>query len=127
VSGAVDRLLSAGTSLLYTHQNIAEMWNVMTRPVNANGLGLAPHQAHTEVQTVERAMKLLPENEFVYQQWRTLLMTYQVRGVQVHDTRPVAAMLAGGVKHIMTLNVSDFTRFSEIETIHPRAVLLGAN
>lgn len=86
VSEAVHRLLSAGTPLFYTHQNIAEMWNVMTRPVNVNGLGLEPHQAHTEVQTVERAMKLLPENESAYQQWRTLLMTHQVCGVKVHDS-----------------------------------------
>jgi predicted nucleic acid-binding protein len=127
VSGAVDRLISAGTPLFYTHQNIAEMWNVMTRPVNANGLGLAPHQADTEVQSVERAMKLLPENEFVYQQWRALVMRYQVCGVRVHDTRLVAVMLASGVKYIMTLNVSDFPRFSETEAIHPQAVLSGTN
>ena len=123
VSGAVERLLSAGATLFYTHQNIAEMWNVMTRPANANGLGLEFDQADAEVQAIERSMRLLPEANMAYQYWRQLLVQYKVRGVQVHDARLVATMLANGSRHMLTLNVSHFTRFSEIVAIHPRAVL----
>jgi len=32
VDAALTRLSLAGTALHYTHQNIAELWNVMTRP-----------------------------------------------------------------------------------------------
>jgi len=32
VDAALARLASQGTTLHYTHQNIAELWNAMTRP-----------------------------------------------------------------------------------------------
>jgi hypothetical protein len=41
--------------LHYTHQNIAELWNVMTRPLGRNGLGLTVIEAETEVRAIERA------------------------------------------------------------------------
>jgi predicted nucleic acid-binding protein len=34
------QLAGQGTSLYFTHQNIAEFWNAMTRPIARNGLGL---------------------------------------------------------------------------------------
>jgi len=40
VDAALARLASQGTILRYTHQNIAELWNAMTRPLARNGLGL---------------------------------------------------------------------------------------
>jgi hypothetical protein len=40
VDTALARLASQGTILHDTHQNIAELWNVMTRPSMRNGLGL---------------------------------------------------------------------------------------
>ena len=42
VDKALERLAEQGTTLHYTFQNIAELWNVMTRPVASNGLGLSP-------------------------------------------------------------------------------------
>jgi hypothetical protein len=46
---AVDRALSQlaiqGTSLYYAHQNIAELWNTMTRPQSRNGFGLSIQDA----------------------------------------------------------------------------------
>jgi predicted nucleic acid-binding protein len=38
VDGALERLLREDAALYYTHQNIAEFWNVWTRPANKNGL-----------------------------------------------------------------------------------------
>ena len=35
---ALTELTSQGTTLHYTHQNIADLWNVMTRPLNRNAL-----------------------------------------------------------------------------------------
>jgi|SRR5690242_4146689 predicted nucleic acid-binding protein len=37
VDTALARLAEQGTILHYTFQNIAELWNVMTRPVTNNG------------------------------------------------------------------------------------------
>jgi predicted nucleic acid-binding protein len=50
---------------------------------------------------------------------RRLLVAHGVCGAQVHDTRLVAAMLVHGVPRILTLNPLDFTRFDDIEAIHP--------
>jgi predicted nucleic acid-binding protein len=123
VSRAVGVLLAADTTLFYTYQNVAEMWNVMTRAVENNGFGLAAKRALIELQAIEQAMSMLPEDESSYRRWRDLLQTYEIRGVQVHDTRLVAAMLAHGVRHILTLNGSHFARFPEIQVVYPQSVL----
>ena len=62
VAIALARLTSQGTTLYYTHQNIAELWNVMTRPIARNGLGLTIHEAESEVLAIERGMTLLPDS-----------------------------------------------------------------
>ena len=41
-----------------------------------------------------------------------LVIDYRVSGVQVHDARLVAAMLAHGVTHILTFNTADFARYA---------------
>ena len=123
ISTAIDRLLATETVLFYGHQNIAEMWNVMTRPFEKNGLGMSVSHAETEVKAVERVMLLLPESELVYQQWRKLVVTHTIRGVKVHDARLAALMYVHHVRFILTLNESDFSRFPEIEPIHPKMVL----
>jgi hypothetical protein len=48
VNAAVAKLASENTILHYTHQNIAEVWNAMTRPVSRNGFGLAIEEAECE-------------------------------------------------------------------------------
>ena len=53
VDAALARLASQGTTLHYTHQNIAELWNAMTRPQSRNGLGLAVAEAEREVRAIE--------------------------------------------------------------------------
>lgn len=51
----VDHALSTfaiqGVTLYYTHQNIAEFWNTMTRPQSRNGFGLTVQDADREQQT----------------------------------------------------------------------------
>jgi predicted nucleic acid-binding protein len=39
VDTALARLARDGATLYYTHQNVAEFWNVATRPVERNGFG----------------------------------------------------------------------------------------
>jgi predicted nucleic acid-binding protein len=56
--------------------------------------------------------------------WRKILVSHNVSGVQVHDAHLVAAMLVHGVKRILTFNDKDFTRYPEIEAVHPRSVSL---
>ena len=125
VDGAVAALRKSGAVLYFTHQNIAEFWNVATRPVMANGLGLSPQETRREVRSIERAMVLLPDGPTVYAAWRDLVATHSVSGRQVHDARLVAAMMVHGVTHLLTLNTADFERYPEITPIHPRSVRPG--
>jgi len=121
VDTALAQLASQGTTLHYTHQNIAELWNVMTRSLVRNGLGLTVNEAEREVRAIEAGMTLLPDNEAVYQEWRKIIVQYGVSGVQVHDARLAAAMYVHRVTHILTFNVTDFNRFSGLTATHPNS------
>lgn len=122
VDAALAQLAGQGTILHYTHQNIAELWNAMTRPLARNGFGLTVADAEREVQAIEAGMIFLPDNEAVYREWRRIVVQHSVLGVQVHDARLAAAMRVHRVSHILTLNVSDFTRFSGLTALHPNTL-----
>ena len=123
VDTALARLASQGIILHYTHQNIAELWNVMTRPPVRNGLGLTVAEAERRVRAIESGMSFLPDSEAVYREWRRIVVQYGVLGVQVHDARLAAAMRVHRVSHILTLNVADFSRFSGLTAVHPGSIL----
>jgi predicted nucleic acid-binding protein len=112
-----------GTELCFALQNIAEFRNVCTRPVERNGFGLSIEETNQRVELIERTMTLLPDSDRVYSIWRQLIVTHNVRGVQVYDARLAAIMEAYGVTHILTLNQPDFSRYSNLQAIHPGKVL----
>ena len=122
VEVALGLLDQAGTKLYYTHQNIAEVWNVCTRPIAHNGFGLSIAKTVREIKAIERTMTLLTDGAAVYQEWRRLVEPHSVSGKQVHDARLVAAMIVHGVTHLLTLNTVDFKRYPEITAVHPRSV-----
>lgn len=122
VDSALAALAEQRTVLYYTHQNIAELWNTMTRPVERNGLGLSPEEAEREVSAVEAGMSLLVDSEAAYREWRRIVVKHRISGVRVHDARLAAAMHVHGVEHILTFNVADFSRFEKISALHPDAV-----
>lgn len=119
VDTALAQLAGQGSILHYTHQNIAELWNAMTRPLIRNGFGLTAAEAEREVRVIEAGMTLLPDNEAVYREWRRIVVQHSVLGVQVHDARLAAAMYVHRVTHILTLNVTDFIRFTGLIAVHP--------
>jgi len=118
---SVARLLATGEQVYFTLQNISEFWNVMTRPIAANGLGFSPAFALGEVGKIERVLTLLPDSPAGYGEWKRLVSLHAVRGAKVHDVRLVALMTVHGIRRILTFNTGDFARF-EIEAIHPSAV-----
>ncbi len=122
VDTALARLAGQGSVLHYTHQNIAELWNVMTRPVDRNGLGLTVAEAEREVRTIEAGMSLLSDGDAVYREWRRIIVLYGISGVRVHDARLAAAMYVHHVSHILTLNASDFSRFTGLTAVHPSSL-----
>ena len=54
VDRALAALVEAGSRLCYTHQNIAEFWNVATRPIERNGFVLPTDLGNQEVRTIDR-------------------------------------------------------------------------
>jgi len=122
VDTALAHLAGQGTTLYYTHQNIAELWNAMTRPIERNGLGLSLMETESQVRAIEAGMSLLADNEVVYREWRRIVVQHSVSGVQVHDARLAAVMYVHRVSHILTLNVADFSRFDGLTALHPEGV-----
>lgn len=108
---AVNRLKAKGHQLQTTPQNFMEFWNVSTRPINKNGLGHKPSETKRFLQHLEQLFPLLPDSPDIYSEWKQLVVSYNVSGVQVFDARLVAAMISHNVQHILTFNTSDFTRY----------------
>ena len=124
IVSATDAILRHDGVLCYTSQNVGEFWNACTRPVDRNGYGLSPQETDRLARTFEEKLRLLPDNLAVHEEWRRILVTHSVSGVQVHDARLVAATRVLGVKRILTFNDKDFARYTDIEAVHPRAVSL---
>lgn len=117
---AVDWLRSHGNALCIAPQNVAEFWNVCTRPRDRNGFELSTKDAMARLAFVESITELLIEQPITYTLWRDLLVQHAIRGVQVHDARLVAIMQTYNLNRILTYNYQDFARYAHIEVIDPR-------
>lgn len=116
----VAALRLRGDTLVTAAQNIAEFWNVCTRPSTARGgFGLSLLVAEQRLQRVERGFTLLPDLPTTYPIWRGLIVAHGVLGKQVHDARLAALMLSHGVTHLVTLNARDFARYPGLTAIDP--------
>jgi predicted nucleic acid-binding protein len=120
---AVSRLIRQGDAPFYCSQNIAEFWNVATRPADLNGLGLSHEEALREVSGIEMLLSLLPDVPAVYTAWKEIVRDNRVQGVKVYDARLVAIMSVYSVENILTFNVADFKRYSNVAALHPSTVL----
>ncbi|ELR97603.1 type II toxin-antitoxin system VapC family toxin [Gloeocapsa sp. PCC 73106] len=121
IMSLLHHLLQQGNRVCYTSQNLAEFWNVCTRPnITRNGLGLTIEETDRRAQVIERNLEFLPDVPGIHRRWRQLLVKYRVSGVQVHDTRLVAAMLEYGIENLITLNNKDFQRLTEIKVVNPK-------
>ena len=116
---AIKTLTSQGTELHIAPQNLVELWVVATRPVQQNGLGMAPSAAAGELARLKSMFVLLPETSAIFPIWETLVTRHQVAGKPAHDARLVAAMQANGINSILTFDKSGFSRYTGIEVVHP--------
>ena len=119
---AVALLLDAGEVVSIVPQNMSEFWNVSTRPADKNGLGLTPAETETEVSRLETVLNFIRDEPQIYDEWKKLVVDHSVIGVSVHDAKLVAAMNVHGVSHLLTFNIADFKRFSNIVLIDPATV-----
>jgi predicted nucleic acid-binding protein len=117
---ALEFYLAANETVCVFLQNIAEFWNVCTRPADKNGLGLRVEETERRLSGLDPILSLLHDTPAVYPEWRMLVVKYAVKGIQVHDARLVAGMKIHGIDRILTYNPSDFKRYAGITAIHPR-------
>lgn len=122
IARALELLPQQGKRLQIVPQNLVEFWVVATRPIEQNGLGLAPSQAAEELNKIKTMFDLLPETAAIYPAWEALVTQYGVSGKPSHDARLVAAMKVHGVSAILTFDQTGFSRFPSIEVIHPSTV-----
>jgi predicted nucleic acid-binding protein len=118
---AVVELHRQGEILNITAQNLVEFRNAATRPMSANGLGLASPDAESKAEEFERSFALLPETPEIYPAWKALTKSLGVIGKQVHDARLVAVCHVHQVSHLLTFNVGHFKR---LVTFAPPVIVL---
>ncbi len=124
IDQAVTVLHARGDRIVIAPQNVAEFWNVCTRPATARGgYGLSIAETDRRLAIIEAVFAVLSEPSTAYRLWRSLVMTHAVQGKQVHDARLVALMQAHGITHVLTLNGSDFTRYPGITPIDPASLV----
>ncbi|NJR17506.1 MAG: type II toxin-antitoxin system VapC family toxin [Calothrix sp. CSU_2_0] len=119
---SVRNLLALEEALCIIPQNLIELWVVATRPVEVNGLGLSVADALQELEQIKAFFILLPDTTSIFTVWESLIRKYQIMGKPSHDARLVAAMIAHNITHILTFNINDFKKFSEVTAIEPRDI-----
>lgn len=120
---SVSKLIRQKDAVFFCAQNIAEFWNVATRPAERNGLGLSPQEVLQEVGNIEKSLTLLPDIPVIYGVWKQIVAVHKVQGVKVHDARLVAIMSVYAVQSLLTFNSDDFERFSSIRAVHPSSLV----
>ena len=122
-SKAVEALLETGQDLCVCAQVLIEFWSVSTRPLEVNGLGLPLDVACLQVTDFRETFTCLLELPDMAERWQAVAEKHSVLGKQAHDARVAALMLAHGVTHILTLNPTDFARYSDITAVTPLQIL----
>lgn len=119
---ALRALTAQGHILIVTPQVLAEFWNVCTRPSTNNGLGMDTSAVTKVLEYIMQIFSLHRDKPAAFDHWLDIIKRNDVKGVQVHDARLVAAMIAHSITHILTFNTKDFKRFQGITIIDPKDV-----
>src|SRR5215472_1605330 len=85
IRAAISSLRATRARLCFTSQNLAEFWNVCTRPAGSNGYGLSIAETDRRAKLIEAAFEFLPDVEQIHREWRRLVLIHSVIGVKVYD------------------------------------------
>lgn len=114
--------------LYITSQNLYETWSVLTRPLSSNGYGVSVEETEAVIQRLCSLFPVLYDDDAVMRGWTRLCRTYEVLGRQAHDARLAAHAISRGIEAILTLNPSDFSRYTGLLLIvHPSTVISSEN
>jgi predicted nucleic acid-binding protein len=111
------RRLRRTDRLCLTPQILYEFWAVCTRPASLNGLEMSTKDTAAELARTRALFSFFADTPTVYDEWERLVVQYDVKGKNAHDTRLVAAMNIHAITHLLTFNASDFSRYGGIQVI----------
>jgi predicted nucleic acid-binding protein len=120
--GAIKTLHRQQHVLCLAPQNVIEFWNVCTRPVDVNGLGLSVAGTDRYVKKLKLMFTVIHDSPQTFVKWHELVVQYNVIGSKVHDARLAAIMKIYGITSVLTFNVKDFSRYDGITAIDPNTV-----
>ena len=114
-AAATDLLNEDERRLAITPQIVREYLAVTTRPIEANGLGLAGSDAVANMEQFLADMELMSEDTASTQILLDLIGRQSAAsGKQVHDANVVAVALAHRAAAIVTDNTRHFDRFADL-------------
>lgn len=118
VSDFIDSRLAID-ELILAPQCLFELWTVLTRPVDVNGLGLTVVQASESIEALSKVIALYPDPDDLVEVWLHICRRYDVKGKSAHDARLVAFASSHQLEAIVTLNPQDFARYKDLQVICP--------
>lgn len=122
-AAALVRLVAENHQPCLVPQVVYEYWVVATRPCEQNGLGMSSEGVSRTIDAWDGKLAFLRDERRVFDDWRDLVSRYRIKGKPAHDARLVAAMLRHGVTSLVTFNVADFLRYTEIKVYSPEDIL----
>jgi len=115
---AIEDFEQAATELWISRQVLREYLATLTRPqIFATSIPIT--ELTGSIRRLSDRFRLADDNEQVTAHLLTLMEKIPIGGKQVHDANIVATMQAYGINRLLTHNVADFKRFSELITILP--------
>jgi predicted nucleic acid-binding protein len=109
--------LSGTLRLFASGQILREYVVVATRPIENNGLGLCPIKAVENIQSFQKCLRILDENDASTRRLQSLIIRHKLKGKRIHDANTASIMIENGLRRIYTLNGNDFKVLKEIQAI----------
>jgi predicted nucleic acid-binding protein len=111
-------LNATGNNLWISRQVIREYLATLSRPQSFT-IALSPEALKKDIEYFQNQFLIAEENFQVTQNLLDLIQKFTVGGRQIHDANIVATMQAYEIPQLLTHNVSDFKRFSNLINLIP--------
>ena len=111
----LSQAIKHGLHLAVCGQVLREYAVVATRPVAANGLGMQADDVVRNLGMFRNVSAFFEEPEVVTEILLELIAKHELVGARIHDASIVALMKAHRLPALVTTNIHDFHKFTEIE------------
>jgi predicted nucleic acid-binding protein len=119
-----ERVSQSGSTLVLVPQVVSEVWNVLTRPAAANGIGFPPLDAAQAIRGLASLCEFKPDPDSLTEDLLATASDKEVRGRQIHDARLAVLVRSHGLDGIITRNGADFARY-DVRVFEPSDLTLS--